>query len=274
MGIIPNCKDPSLTAIKSKGYNVVRLPRVDMAPTNLLVANGKVLQRLGDLLSVFVPDSDGPQPPAISPDRPGPNIAGTKSAEIGLDIGLNILGGLISALGGSQVGINFAYKKASSVQFEFGSTLENSAQLAQIDAFLASASINQYARAVAQMLEADKVFVITSTLKSATLNVTAKGSGNTGLGLDIPVIQNAVGGNLKVTSASSDNSVVTYQGSVPLVFGFQAVQLVFDNGRYRSMKLIDAGSRVAESVAIAAGSAPADGAPDAPAMLGVDAMLP
>jgi hypothetical protein len=273
MGIIPNCKDPTLTAIKSKGYNVVRLPRVDMAPTQLLVANGKTLQRLGDLLSVFVPDPNGPPPAAISPDRPGPNIQGTKSSEIGLDIGLNILGGLIAALGGSQIGINFAYKQARSVQFEFGSTLENSAQLAQIDAFLASAAINPFARAVAQMLEADKVFVVTSTLKSATLTVGAKDSQNQSLGLDVPAIQNAVGGNLKVTSAASDNSVVTYQGSAPLVFGFQAVQLVFDNGKYRTMKLIDAGSRVAEAVAIGTVEGPAAASADAPAMLEIDAML-
>lgn len=271
MGIIPNCKDPTLSAIKSKGYNVVRLPRIDMAPTQLLVANGKTLQRLGDLLSVFVPDSDGPPPPPISADRPGPNIQGTKSADIGLDIGLNILGGLIAALGGSQIGVNFAYKQARSVQFEFGSTLENSTQLAQIDAFLASAKINSFARAVAQMLEADKVFVVTSTLKSANLTVAAKDSQNHSLGLDMPVIQNAIGGNLKVTSASSDNSVVTYQGSVPLVFGFQAVQLIFDNGKYRTMKLVDAGSRVAEAVAIGATEAP--GGPDAPAMLETEAML-
>lgn len=262
MGILPGCKDPSLTAIQSKGYNVVRLPRVDMAPTQLLVSRDKKLQRLGDLLTVFVPAAGGPPPPAIKPDAPGPNISGTRSAELKLDIGLDVLGGLISALGGSAIGVNFAYSRASSVQFEFGSTLESSAEIAQIDMFLASAAINPFARAVAEMLADDVVYVVTSTLKSSTISVAARDAQNRALGLDVPVIQNAVGANMTVTALTADASVVTYQGAVPLVFGFQAVRLVFDGGRYRTMKLVEAGSIVAEAAAMAdPGAAPAEDTP-------------
>jgi hypothetical protein len=271
MGILPGCKDPSLTAIQSKGYNVVRLPRVDMAPTQLLVSRDKKLQRLGDLLSVFVPAVGGPPPPAIKPDAPGPNIGGTKSAELQLDIGLNVLGGLISALGGSAIGVNFAYSRASSVQFEFGSTLESSAEIAQIDMFLASAAINPFARAVAEMLADDIVYVVTSTLKSSTISVVARDAQNRALGLDVPVIQNAVGANMTVTALTADASVVTYQGAVPLVFGFQAVRLVFDGGRYRTMKLIEAGSIVAESAATRDPGAPTP--EEAPVRLELGLML-
>jgi hypothetical protein len=272
MGIIPDCKDPTLTAIKSQGYNVVRLPRVDLAPTNLLVSSGKTLQRLGDLLSVFVPQPGGPLPPPISADRPGPNIKGTKSADLKIDVGLNILGGLISALGGSALGINYAYSKAKSVQFEFGGTLENNAQVALIDAFLASASVNHYARAVADMLNADRVFVVTSTLKANALTVSAKDGQDHPLGIQVPVLQNAVGGNMKVAAATADASVVTYQGAVPLAFGFQAVQLIFDNGRYRTMKMVEAGKVVAEAVVLEGGAGGASD-PDAPVMLETDLML-
>lgn len=139
------------------------------------------------------------------------------------------------------------------MQFEFGGTLENSAQVALIDAFLSSASINPYSHAVTQMLEADRIFIVTSTLKSSALTVSAKDNQSHSMGLDVPVIQNAVGGNMKVTAATADGSVVTYQGAVPLVFGFQAVQLIFEDGRYRTMKLVEAGSRVAEAVTIGGG---------------------
>ena len=52
---------------------------------------------------------------------------------------------------------------------------------------------------------------------------------------------------MKVSASGAGNSVVTFEGAVPLVFGFQAVRLIFDNGRYRTMKLIDAGGVVAEA---------------------------
>lgn len=249
MGILPNCKDPSLSVLKSKGYNVVQLPRVDLLPTQLLVAKGNKLQRLGELLSVFVADPDGPPVPTIKPDRPGPNISGTKSADLDAGFGLNLLGGLISALGGSTLALNTAYSRARTVQFEFAATIENSAELALIDQFLAGSRINPFARAVAEMLEADKVYVVTSTLKANTINVTAKDASKQSIGLDLPVIQNAIGGNLKVTGNAADDSVVSFQGAVPLVFGFQAVQLVFDHGRYRTFKLVDAGKVTAEAVA-------------------------
>jgi hypothetical protein len=248
--MIPICKDPALTMLKSKGYNVVRLPKADLLPTQLLVRKGKSLQRLGDLTSVFIPDPPMP-PPSISADNPGPSIAGTKSADLNIGIGLNILGGLIASLGGSTLGLSTTYSRARSVQFEFAETRENNSQIALIDPFLAAAQVNPFARAVADMLEADDVFVITSTLKATKINVKAKAADKTDLKLDVPVVQQAVGGNLKVSAGGNSDSTLTYEGNVPLVFGFQAVRLIFDQGQYRTMKLTDAGSITLESAALA-----------------------
>ncbi len=69
--MIPICKDPALTMLKSKGYNVVRLPKADLLPTQLLVRNGRTLKRLGDLSSAFVADQHV-APPPISGDNPAP----------------------------------------------------------------------------------------------------------------------------------------------------------------------------------------------------------
>lgn len=247
--MIPSCKDPALTMLKDKGYNVVRLPKADLLPGQLLVRKGRRLQRLGDLTSVFVPGPDVP-PPHVSPDNPGPNISGTKSAELDIGVGLNILSGLISALGGSTLALNVAYARARSVQFEFAETRENNAQMALLDQFLAAAQVSPYARAVTQMLEADDVFVITSTLKSSKINVSAKASDKSELKIDVPVLQQAIGGNMKVTGGGASASALTYEGQVPLVFGFQAVRLIFDKGRYRTMKLADAGGITLEAVGL------------------------
>ena len=255
MSILPGCSDPALKALKDKGYNVVQLPKVDLLPTQLLVRNGKRLQRLGDLTSVFSPDPQAPVPP-VSADQGGPNISGTNSADLDVGIGLNILGGLVSALGGSTLGLTLGYQRARSVQFEYVDTIENHAQVTAIDAFLAGATINPFARAVAQMLEADNVYVITSTLKARKLNVSAKDSSKSSLAVDVPVIQNAIGGNVKLTSGGQGSTVVTFEGLVPLVFGVQAVRLIFENGKYRSMKLVDSGSVGVEATAAEGGDVP------------------
>ncbi|MBU3078926.1 hypothetical protein [Sphingomonas quercus] len=246
MGLIPNCKDPALTALKAMGYNVVRLPKADLTPTLLLARKGSKLQRIGSLTSVFTPAPAAPVP-AISADNPAPNVSGTKSADIDIGIGLNILGGLISALGGSTLALNAGYTQARSVQFEFAGVLESNAEPALLDQFFAGATINPFAHAISDMLDSDDVFVITSTLKSSKINVAAKDDHKNSIGLDVPVIQGAVGGSLKVSGSGASSSVVTYEGQVPLVFGFQAVRLIFDDGRYRTMKLADAGSIALEA---------------------------
>lgn len=249
MGILPNCKDPALSALKTIGYNVVQLPRVDLHPTQLLVSDNKRLKRLGDLTSVFVPASGGPAIPVISADRPGPSIAITRTASLDVGVGLNILGGLISALGGSTLGLSLSYAKAAKIEMEYGGTLENAAELALIDQFLTSAKVSPFARAAAQMLEADQVYVITSTLKATTLNVAATDERKNAVGIDLPVLSNAVGGNLKVSSAGTGSTTVKFEGKISLVFAFQAVRLIFDKGVYRSMKLVDGGGVVAEGAA-------------------------
>jgi hypothetical protein len=134
------------------------------------------------------------------------------------------------------------------VQFAYEATLESSTELALIDQFLAGARVNPFARAALEMLNDDLVYVVTSTIKTNKVSVVAKDSNKQSLGIDLPVIQNAIGANVKVGGNQSGTGLVTYEGALPLVFGFQAVQLIFDQGKYRRMKLIDAGKISAEAV--------------------------
>jgi hypothetical protein len=132
---------------------------------------------------------------------------------------------------------------------EYGGTLENGAELALIDQFLSSSRVNPFAKAAAQMLDADQVYVVTSTLKATTLSVSATDEKKNAIGIDVPVLSNAIGGNLKVSSANTGSTTIKFEGKIPLVFGFQAVRLIFDQGTYRAMKLVDGGGVVAEAVA-------------------------
>ena len=48
------CNDPYLTSLRSFGYNVIRLPKGDVAPLQLLAKNGSALGRIGDLATVIL----------------------------------------------------------------------------------------------------------------------------------------------------------------------------------------------------------------------------
>jgi hypothetical protein len=72
--------------------------------------------------------------------------------------------------------------------------------------------------------------------------------------VDVPVIQQAVGGTVTVGGSSATDARVTYEGRVPLVFGFQAVRLFYEKRAYTVMK--PAQGVVAKALA----AAPDDGA--------------
>lgn len=247
MPIFKKCKDPALKALKDTGFNVVQLPRPDLLPTQLLVAKSGRLRRLGELTSVFIQNENSAPIPKIRPEQPGPNISGTRSQDVKIGIGIDILSGLISALGGGTLGINAAYSKASSIQFTYGDTTRVDCDFVDIDAYIASCDINPHSRAIRDMLDADDVYVVTSVIKSKKIDVKAKSKDGTEFKVDVPTIENTIGGNVALTTAGDSSSVISYEGSLSLSFGFQALRLKFDGDTYETAKIVKAGDVIAES---------------------------
>jgi len=63
------CNDPSITYLKDYGYSILRLPRRDFRPLQILARQGRDLVPLGELATVMV--SQGTiSLPAIKPDNP------------------------------------------------------------------------------------------------------------------------------------------------------------------------------------------------------------
>lgn len=227
--------DPFVNALKSFGYLVVRLPKADTQPLQIVQRNGKQLERLGAMTKLLTA-GETIAVPKIASGTPVAPINGTRTGEMKIGLGLSILGNIIGAMGGSNLGIDVAYKNAKSAVFEFSDVTEDKVEVVELDQYLGDADINPANVFVSKLLEADSVYVITAVLKSTRFAFEAKASNGTDAAVSVPVIQAAVGGNVKVTTANTAESKVTYEGKIPLVFGFQAVQLIFDDGRYTAFK--------------------------------------
>ena len=236
-----SCSDPYLKELRSKGYNVVRLPKADIRPLQLLAKRGDALDRIGELATVLPPGGPVPLPP-VKLDGQVASLSGQRSGDLSLGIGLSILGTVIGAMGGSKLGLDLTYKNAKSVTFEFQDVLEDRIEIAALDQYLAVADVSPFSSYVTKLLEADQLYVTTATVKSNKIAVEAKGSGNTGVDVSVPEIKGVVGGNVKVGSSSERSSKVTFEGSVPLVFGFQAVRLFYEKGRYQRFEVLGGGA--------------------------------
>ncbi len=229
------CDDPFLSILKTFGYSVVRLPRADLAPLRLLARLGRDLEELGPLEAVLMP---GPHMslPRVTRDRPSPALSGLHSSSLDAGLGLSLLASLLASLGGSPQAVRLGWRCARRVSFAFEAVHEDSVSLVEVDQYLADARVNRRATHVGRLLEADDLYLTTSVVKSRAFTVTATDEGGTVLELDVPAIGAITGAAVKVTAGRAGECGVRFEGREPLGFGFRALRLFFDGGRYSAFK--------------------------------------
>ena len=237
------CKDNSITYLKNAGYSVVRIPKADIQPLQILIDEKGILKPMGDLSSIL--KAGQVSIPEVTKNTSMANISGTKTSDLSAGIGISILGNIIGAMGGSKLGLDLKFERARTVAFEFLNVLEDSVAIVNLDQYLADADVNPLSRYVAELLEADEIYVTTATIKSNKFSVEAKQKNNSSVTVEIPEIQKIIGGNIQVSGNSKNTAKVTFEGKIPLVFGFQAIKLIYENGRYTSFKHLPAGKAAA-----------------------------
>ena len=220
------CNDPVLTYLRASGYNAVRLPKADIRPLQIMTQAGRDLSRLGELATVFVPGNQVPLP-RITADVRAAAITGQRTGDLSLGIGLSILGNILGAMGGSPLGFEEQYRRAKTIAFEFQDVLGDSVEVAELDKYLGAADVNPFSRHVAELLDSDAIYVTTATIKSKKFVVEARASAGGALDVSAPAIQE--GGS---------TSKLAYEGTIPLVFGFQAVRLYYRDGRYSAFRIL------------------------------------
>lgn len=230
------CEDQAVTYLRRFGYAVIRLPKADITPLQVLAKSGRDLSRWGHLNDVLVAPATVSLP-KLTVDEKAADISGQKTSELSVGVGLKILGGVISALGGSTIGLEVAFKSAKSLSFTFTEVLCDSVPPAQVDAYLGQCDLNPHAVHSQRLLEDDQIYVVSSCIKSRKFVIEAKSSGSGTFKLDVPVIQNTIGGAVNVAGERSSNAKITFEGGFPLVFGFQALRLMYRNGSYTAMAL-------------------------------------
>ncbi|MDJ1505167.1 hypothetical protein [Xanthocytophaga agilis] len=186
------CNDKLVNLLKSNGYNLVRLPRVDIHLLQLLIRNGNSFNRLGDLSTVMTSGGSKELPP-ILPDNQVASISEQSSSDL-------------------KIGLDTEYKQASLISFEFLDVMENRIELTKLDQFLTDADIDSFSTYVSELMLADDLYIITEVIKSNKFTVETKGSSSTKVDLSVPAIQQVVGANVKVEADQEKSSKISYEG--------------------------------------------------------------
>ena len=227
-------RDPILSLLKDFSYTAVRLPRAGINPLLVLQQEEHELIVLGELPGLFVPGSVAL--PGIRRDKPAAFINGKSTRQLDLNVGLSLLGNIIGAITGNKLKLDTEYKRARTVTYEFKDVTLDDVDQIELSRYLATSQVAAGLDTLANALRANRLYVITSTIQSRSFTTVALTEDGVAVPLNVPVIRGAVGGSVNVKADSNSDSRVTYEGSERLVFGIQAAQIEFKDGKVQGLR--------------------------------------
>jgi hypothetical protein len=245
------CKDPRLTYLNESGFNVVRLPRKGIVPLGVIGRDHKAKIWLGTLDQIWSSDVPAPTPGA---PQPAAGVSGTKTSDIKLSFGLDILANAINGMfGGTAPSLDFAYKNAKSVQFAFRDVRSVRIDPFLIGNFLAKGDVrpNPIFKHYFSGQNDIEAWVISEILEAKSIGVVAKRDSSTEVAVEVEQIQATLGAKVDVSSANASKTDVTYEGQEYLTFGFKAFGIGMVDGSWQIYGLAED-----EGVAFAAGQEP------------------
>lgn len=222
------CNDQSTIYLKSLGFNVVRFPSSDIYPLLLLGRQNGAVRVLGNLTGLIKKSSS--RIPKLTTDVACATINGQNSGTFKLGLGLNILGNLIGAMGG-KLATNTNFTDAQNLAFTYEGVLEDSVFPLEIGNFLRGGEVDSDNPILAQYVQGNgDLYVINKTAKSQKFSVTFTRNDGAAANIKIPLIQNTIGANISVSSNITTASTVSFEGKLPLVFGFQCLLIGIQQG--------------------------------------------
>lgn len=225
------CKDPSVTFLNNDGYNVVKLPRAGIEPLDVLGRDSSN-ELIGPLSEVWKSALPVPVPGA---PQPVSNIEGKKSSKLDLSIGLKVLSNVLSAFGATTPSLDAEFKKAKTVQFSYTNVTAVTVTPLAAGKYLAAGNLESDNPVVQHyFLEDDaQAYLLFEVLKSNQIMITAQDESGAAVKVDVPAIQGLVGAKVGVSTASASDQTLKFTGPVPVTFGFKALEIAFENGKWK-----------------------------------------
>jgi hypothetical protein len=118
----------------------------------------------------------------------------------------------------------------------------------ELEKFLSRADVDPRSVNARRLLDEDKVYVVTRTLKAKRFLIEGQKDRQVGVEVNVPAISDIVGGSVKVASAGQSKSKISFDGNDMLVFGLQAVRLVYEGTRFVAYHQLPPGSAAKRAV--------------------------
>jgi uncharacterized protein Veg len=223
MGLFSNRVKPFLP---DRDYLALALPTSDMDLLWVLTREGGNVRRFGALADVLTaptaPGEELVRRDAVVVDMTG---EANRSAKLGLT--LSVVNTIITALGGTA-GLSLSGTGASKVIYTYTDVVADAVNIAKLDGWLNGADLSQTAPRIADLLVAEKIYVVLGALKASGITVSLLDNADHEVSVDVPTIQQLVGANVTVDAASGRSNTITFHGGQALTVAAKVAQLKVD----------------------------------------------
>ncbi|MGH9612210.1 MAG: hypothetical protein ACRD4P_03930 [Bryobacteraceae bacterium] len=101
--------------------NIVEVPEARIQPLIVVAASASVTSFRGAILPLLKKPTDFAPPQIMQSQMPA--VSGTKTREVKLDLGLEILGNFLSGFGIPSAGVSACFQGATTVSFSFSDVI-------------------------------------------------------------------------------------------------------------------------------------------------------
>jgi hypothetical protein len=166
--------------------------------------------------------------PDTTPGEPMAGFGGEFTRKLDVNLGISILVALLGASLAGKLGVDTGFQRAKELHVSYQDVTQNSKPVITLQGWMEAAQLVA-PKAVVAWLNGKKLAVVTATLRTAKLSVAAKSSHGESIALSVPEIDGIVGASAKVAAVGADGTTVSFEGSEPLVFAFQAFTMLYDD---------------------------------------------
>ncbi len=215
--------------LPDRDYLPLAMPTTDLALLDVLTRDGSVLRRYTALPHVLRP-LDGEPTYVCHLGAPVADASGASARSAKAGIGLGVVAGIVQALG-ADAHVDLSVSRGHTVEYSYVDVTADRVDVATLDTWLARCDLDPRQRNAAQLLVAERLYVVVAVLKANGLRVSVLDEQSHEVALDVPALQQVVGAKVSVSGSSSRAGTVTFQGATALAVAAKAAQLsVDDNG--------------------------------------------
>ena len=220
--------------LKKEGYMTVALASEDFEAQQILVKDSDgALKHLPDKVFKLFKQGDEAALPITRRNIIVADISGSITTHSAINVSLGFLEALVKKIG---VELSFKFDKSSDAElvFMFESPLKDEiSSFVDLDNYLNDATLN--AGTYGDMLKNNDIYIITAVLKSKNFVVGLVDKDKLSAALTLPSIRDFVDGKITASKDNNVNRVHEYKGDTPLVFGVQAVQVLYNRSLWQQV---------------------------------------